>query len=127
MGVSSLTWNRPTRTVPFLLSRSAITASFADEAMPDEKPHQSVTFRGRGYAWLVRGRVLLYVCPICSQRNARAMVPNGRCAWCAYVPDPNDIDPAQSSAGVSLGSPAASRMAAAPDLPRPAAKTLRAS
>ncbi|WP_308220144.1 hypothetical protein [Methylobacterium crusticola] len=51
----------------------------------------------------MRGRLLLDVCPICSQRNARAMVPRGRCAWCAYVPDPADIESARPVAGPLAG------------------------
>ncbi|MDN3626788.1 hypothetical protein QW694_27705 [Methylobacterium isbiliense] len=63
------------------------------ESTLEEKSHEGITFRGRGDASLVQGRIVLHVCPECSQRNAPTVASSGRCAWCAYVPDPADIEP----------------------------------
>ncbi|ACL62973.1 conserved hypothetical protein (plasmid) [Methylobacterium nodulans ORS 2060] len=52
----------------------------------------SITFRGRGSASLMGDRIILHVCPLCSQRNIAVVAPQGRCAWCDYVPDPRDVE-----------------------------------
>ena len=57
------------------------------------RPDQQITFRGRGRATLSSRRLILSVCPICSQRNAAAAAQQGHCAWCAYVPSLDDAEP----------------------------------
>jgi hypothetical protein len=52
----------------------------------------AITFLGRGQAYRDRDRLILTVCPLCSQRNAPAAAPTGRCGWCAYEPDARDAD-----------------------------------
>ena len=52
----------------------------------------AVTFRGRGLATRTGSRLLLLVCPHCSQRNGRRGTERGVCEWCAYEPSPNDIE-----------------------------------
>lgn len=94
LGVSSQTWAVPGGR-PFFAGLVAATLGRTLEPMPEEKSPESITFRGRGDASLVQGRIVLHVCPICSQRNALAVASSGRCAWCAYIPDPADVEPAQ--------------------------------
>ncbi|ACA18008.1 hypothetical protein M446_3627 [Methylobacterium sp. 4-46] len=53
---------------------------------------KTITFKGRGHASRIQGRILLKVCPLCSQKNSPQAEPTGRCGWCAYVPDPRDIE-----------------------------------
>lgn len=60
---------------------------------PKPKPG-AVTFRGRGLAYVSGRRLVLTVCPVCSQRNAPKAAEKGTCAWCAYVPSPADAEPA---------------------------------
>ena len=52
-----------------------------------------VTFRGRGLATLHGSRLVLKICPLCSQRNTRQTSEKGVCNWCAYVPSPADAEP----------------------------------
>ncbi len=52
-----------------------------------------VTFRGRGLALRAGGRLILLVCPLCSQRNAQRGAERGICEWCAYVPSPEEAEP----------------------------------
>lgn len=52
-----------------------------------------VTFRGRGLALRTGSRLILLVCPLCSQRNARRGAERGICEWCAYVPSPDQAEP----------------------------------
>nr|WP_083469047.1 hypothetical protein [Methylobacterium variabile] len=68
-------------------------------ALPDSTTAQAVTFKGRGRASLLGGRIVLHVCPVCSQRNAPSAEQKGRCAWCAYVPDAGDVEPARRGQG----------------------------
>lgn len=56
-----------------------------------------ITFRGRGLATLRDGRLLLTVCPLCSQANTPRGTTNGQCAWCAYVPSLADAEPTAST------------------------------
>jgi hypothetical protein len=42
-------------------------------------------------------RVIVLVCPLCSQRNARHGAERGICEWCAYAPSPDDIEPAETA------------------------------
>lgn len=66
--------------------------------MRDALPQGRVTFRGRGLAFVYGARVVLKVCPDCSQWNAAAAADNGHCGWCAYVPLPEDVEPATGPA-----------------------------
>jgi hypothetical protein len=52
-----------------------------------------VTFRGRGLAILRGSRLVLKICPLCSQRNTRRTAETGTCNWCAYVPSRADAEP----------------------------------
>ncbi|WFT83721.1 hypothetical protein QA634_34110 [Methylobacterium sp. CB376] len=61
-------------------------------ALPVSSAYQAVTFKGRGQGSSLGGRILLHVCPLCSQRNAPVAEQNGQCAWCAYIPDPADVE-----------------------------------
>ena len=54
----------------------------------------SVTFRGRGRGLRLGSRLILLVCPLCSQRNAKRGAERGVCEWCAYVPALQDAEPA---------------------------------
>jgi hypothetical protein len=54
-----------------------------------------VTFRGRGLGLRLGERLLVLVCPLCSQRNAARGAERGICEWCAYVPSEKDEDPAR--------------------------------
>lgn len=60
-----------------------------------ELPSRDVTFRGRGQAVVTGLKLLLRVCPQCSQRNARQTEAKGYCHWCAYVPSMSDAEPAK--------------------------------
>lgn len=54
-----------------------------------------VTFQGRGLGLRVGSRLLVLVCPLCSQRNAPRGAERGICEWCAYVPSEKDEHPAR--------------------------------
>jgi hypothetical protein len=54
-----------------------------------------VTFRGRGLALRTGSRLILLVCPRCSQRNAQRGAERGICQWCAYVPSPDQAEPVE--------------------------------
>lgn len=58
-----------------------------------------VTFRGRGLALRSGGRLILLVCPLCSQRNASRGAERGICAWCAYVPSQDQAEPVERGNG----------------------------
>jgi hypothetical protein len=61
--------------------------------MGDALPQGRVTFRGRGLAFVYGARVVLKVCPDCSQWNAPKAADMGVCGWCAYVPSCADVEP----------------------------------
>lgn len=65
----------------------------SDEAVSDEAMSGEVTFRGRGLAVRAHARLVLLVCPLCSQRNGRRGAERGVCEWCAYEPSPEDAEP----------------------------------
>jgi len=54
-----------------------------------------VTFRGRGLALRTGSRLILLVCPLCSQRNAQRGAERGICQLCAYVPSPDQAEPVE--------------------------------
>ena len=54
-------------------------------------PQGAVTFLGRGLATVRGQRIVLTICPVCSQRNDPKAAEQGRCLWCAYVPTPADV------------------------------------
>ncbi len=54
---------------------------------------QAITFKGRGKAVLDQGRIILHVCPLCSQKNAPEIARKGLCNWCCYEPDLRDAMP----------------------------------
>ncbi|GJE09026.1 MULTISPECIES: hypothetical protein [Methylobacterium] len=58
-----------------------------------------VTFRGRGLALRSGTRLILLVCPLCSQRNAQRGAERGICEWCAYVPSPEEAEPVEAGRG----------------------------
>ncbi|MCJ2067854.1 hypothetical protein MKK75_03355 [Methylobacterium sp. J-030] len=58
-----------------------------------------VTFRGRGLALRSGARLILLVCPLCSQRNAKRGAERGICEWCAYVPSPDEAEPRETGCG----------------------------
>jgi hypothetical protein len=64
------------------------------QGMLDALPQGRVTFRGRGLAFVYGARLVLKVCPDCSQWNAPAAADKGHCGWCAYVPSHEDVEPA---------------------------------
>jgi hypothetical protein len=51
--------------------------------------------------------LVLLVCPLCSQRNARRGAERGVCAWCAYEPSPGDAEPVGPIPGAGRGARAA--------------------
>lgn len=53
-----------------------------------------ITFRGRGRAFVHGQRIVLKVCPECSQRNSPKAGERGQCGWCAYVPSLAEAEPA---------------------------------
>ena len=59
-----------------------------------EGPEGKITFRGRGLAYRHGHRLVLKVCPECSQWNAPKAADKGLCGWCAYVPLLVDAEPA---------------------------------
>jgi len=60
----------------------------------DPVPTRSeITFRGRGRAILSGKRLVLKVCPSCSQWNSPKAADKGHCGWCAYVPSLADAAP----------------------------------
>ena len=61
--------------------------------MQNALPQSQVTFRGRGLAFVYGTRVVVKVCPYCSQWNAPAAADRGHCGWCAYVPSHDDVEP----------------------------------
>lgn len=52
----------------------------------------AVTFRGRGLGLRHGSRLVVLVCPLCSQRNAPRGAERGVCEWCAYVPSLKDVE-----------------------------------
>ena len=54
-----------------------------------------VTFQGRGLGLRLGSRLLVIVCPLCSQRNAPRGAERGICEWCAYEPSEKDEAPAR--------------------------------
>jgi hypothetical protein len=64
-----------------------------DAAMPNDLPQGRVTFRGRGLAFISGTRIVVKICPLCSQWNAPKAAENGHCGWCAYVPSYLDVEP----------------------------------
>lgn len=52
----------------------------------------AVTFRGRGLGVRLGAKLVLLVCPLCSQRNADRGAERGICEWCAYVPSLKDAE-----------------------------------
>ncbi|MGU3282214.1 hypothetical protein [Methylobacterium mesophilicum] len=58
-------------------------------------PQGAATFRGRGRAFVHGTKIVLKVCPECSQWNAPKAADKGVCGWCAYVPSREDVEPAQ--------------------------------
>ena len=61
--------------------------------MLDDLPQGKVTFRGRGLAYVHGPRIVMKVCPECSQWNAPKAADRGLCGWCAYVPNCEDVEP----------------------------------
>ncbi|MCJ2055023.1 hypothetical protein MKL09_00405 [Methylobacterium sp. J-048] len=57
-------------------------------------PQGAATFCGRGLAFVHGTHIVMKVCPECSQWNAPAAADRGVCAWCAYVPSCEDVEPA---------------------------------
>lgn len=57
----------------------------------------TVTFRGRGRGLRLGTRLILLVCPLCSQRNAKRGAERGICEWCAYEPSLRDAEPAEDN------------------------------
>lgn len=55
-------------------------------------PGTSITFRGRGLGLRLGSRIVVLVCPLCSQRNGRRAAERGVCEWCAYIPSPRDAE-----------------------------------
>ncbi|MCJ2009871.1 hypothetical protein MKK60_22905 [Methylobacterium sp. J-092] len=66
-------------------------------ARPRDLPEGEITFRGRGQGVLTGFKLLLRVCPHCSQRNDRRAADMGICQWCAYVPSLHDAEPAEAA------------------------------
>lgn len=60
-----------------------------DEAVESGTP---VTFRGRGLGLRLGAKLIVLVCPLCSQRNAHRGAERGICEWCAYVPSLKDAE-----------------------------------
>ncbi|KQT61534.1 hypothetical protein ASG52_01210 [Methylobacterium sp. Leaf456] len=54
-------------------------------------PQGAVTFLGRGLAYVRGQRIVLTICPVCSQRNDPKAAERGHCLWCAYEPTPADV------------------------------------
>ncbi|GJE38422.1 hypothetical protein QO016_003538 [Methylobacterium persicinum] len=52
----------------------------------------TITFRGRGLGLRRGARIVVLVCPLCSQRNGSRGAERGVCEWCAYVPSPKDAE-----------------------------------
>ncbi|MCJ2017574.1 hypothetical protein MKK84_09100 [Methylobacterium sp. E-065] len=57
-------------------------------------PQGPTTFGGRGLAFVHGTRIVMKVCPTCSQWNAPKAAENGVCGWCAYIPLREDLEPA---------------------------------
>jgi hypothetical protein len=66
---------------------------------PSDDGATAVTFRGRGLALRSGTRLILLVCPLCSQRNAQRGAEQGICEWCAYVPSPEQAEPVEAVGG----------------------------
>ena len=60
-------------------------------------PEGVITFRGRGHGVLTGLKLLLRVCPHCSQRNERRAAEKGFCQWCAYIPLLSDAEAAKAA------------------------------
>lgn len=52
-----------------------------------------VSFKGRGLGYMRDGRILLEVCPVCSQWNQPTAVERGICGWCAFEPSVDQAEP----------------------------------
>ena len=63
---------------------------------PCKAPQGKITFQGRGRAYVHGQRIILKVCPECSQRNSPKAGERGQCGWCAYVPSLDHAEPAVS-------------------------------
>ncbi|GLS71737.1 hypothetical protein M6G65_06650 [Methylobacterium tardum] len=61
--------------------------------MSKNLPQGQATFRGRGLAFVHGTRIVVKVCPHCSQWNAPKAADRGVCGWCAYVPSYEDLVP----------------------------------
>lgn len=59
-------------------------------------PKGDTTFRGRGLATREGDRLILVVCPVCSQKNSRHGAEAFVCEWCAYRPSLSDAEPRPS-------------------------------
>ena len=57
-------------------------------------PQGKITFMGRGRAYVHGRRIVLKICPECSQKNALKAAEQGQCRWCAYVPSLEHAEPA---------------------------------
>jgi hypothetical protein len=66
-------------------------------------PQGKVTFRGRGLAYVHGSRLVVKVCPVCSQWNAPRAAERGHCGWCAYVPSPDDVVPEPATSRENTG------------------------
>jgi hypothetical protein len=63
--------------------------------MQNDLPQGKATFRGRGLAFVHGARIVVKVCPECSQWNAPKAADRGVCGWCAYVPLCEDVEAAE--------------------------------
>lgn len=66
--------------------------------MSNDLPQGQATFRGRGLAFVHGARIVVKICPACSQRNTSKAAEKGLCGWCAYVPSTEDLEPATQQA-----------------------------
>ena len=57
-------------------------------------PQGPATFGGRGLAFVHGIRIVMKVCPTCSQWNSLKAAERGVCGWCAYIPSCEDLEPA---------------------------------
>lgn len=63
-------------------------------------PQGKATFRGRGLAFVHGSKIVLKLCPECSQWNAPKAAEKGHCGWCAYVPSLGDVEPLLVTSGM---------------------------
>ncbi len=61
-----------------------------------------VTFLGRGLGLRSSDRLILLVCPLCSQRNGERMAAFGTCVWCGYEPSVRDEEPVGVMSAVDI-------------------------